>query len=102
MQVNGDQIHETGEEARAGETPHVVRWVLIFGLLGAIVLLTIIWVTGALSSDQHTQTVDAQIRAEENAAGGSNTDSIVGDRTAQGDEATPAPSGEPQTSSSPA
>ena len=54
MQQNGEQIHVDVDEARAASTPNVVRWVLAFGLLGAIILLTAIWVIGAWSSDQHT------------------------------------------------
>jgi hypothetical protein len=95
MHVDGDEIHETAEEARAGATPNVTRWVLIFGLIGAIALLTIIWVTGALSSDQNNQTVNAQVRAAQNEARGSNTDSIVGD-SGQTDAATPGGTSEPQ------
>ena len=78
MRQDGDQIRVEGDEARAGSTPNVTRWVLAFGLIGAIVLLTAIWVIGAWSSDQNTQTVDAQIRAEQKARGGAN-DGIVSD-----------------------
>jgi hypothetical protein len=95
MHVDGDEIHETAEEARAGATPNVTRWVLIFGLIGAIALLTIIWVTGALSSDQNNQTVDAQVRAAQNEARGSTTDSIVSDG-GQTDATTPGETTEPQ------
>jgi hypothetical protein len=79
MQQDGDRVQMGVDEARAGSTPNVTRWVLTFGLLGAIVLLTAIWVIGAWSSDQHTQTVDAQIRAAEKAGGGGANDSIVSD-----------------------
>jgi len=78
MRQDGDQIRVEGDEARAGSTPNVTRWVLAFGLIGAIVLLTAIWVIGAWSSDQNTQTVDAQIRAEQKARDGAN-DGIVSD-----------------------
>ena len=54
MQIEGDEIHAEVDEARAASTPNVTRWVLTFGLLGAIILLTAIWVIGAWSSDQHT------------------------------------------------
>jgi hypothetical protein len=90
MRQDGDEIHMDVDEARAASTPNVTRWVLTFGLLGAIILLTLIWVIGAWSSDQHTQTVDAQIRAEEKAGGGSNTDSIVGDQSKPANANTPA------------
>jgi hypothetical protein len=80
MRQEGDEIHVNVEEARAAHTPNVTRWVLTFGLLGAIVLLTAIWVIGAWSSDDDTQTVDAQIRAAEDAGGGGQNDSIVSDQ----------------------
>lgn len=46
MQRHGDEVEETATEARAGETPGIVRWVLFVSLLLAIVALTAIWVTG--------------------------------------------------------
>lgn len=96
MHVEGDEIHADVDEARAGSTPNVTRWVLTFGLLGAIVLLTIIWVTGAFSSDQNTQTVGAEINAAQARAGGSTTDSIVGDHVDQTNATTPGQSTDPQ------
>ena len=63
MSTTGDKTHTETNDIRAGATPHVTRWVLLFGLIGAIVLLTAIWVIGAASSDQNNQTVDAQVRA---------------------------------------
>jgi hypothetical protein len=95
MRQDGEQIHMDVDEARAASTPNVTRWVLTFGLLGAIILLTLIWVIGAWSSDQHTQTVDAQIRAEEKAGSGGNTDSIVGDQPNPSNAGTPATNNEP-------
>ena len=95
MRQDGDQIHMDVDEARAASTPNVTRWVLTFGLLGAIILLTIIWVIGAWSSDQHTQTIDAQVRAEQKAGGNGNTDSIVGDQSKPANASTPAANSEP-------
>jgi hypothetical protein len=94
MQIEGDEIHAEVDEARAASTPNVTRWVLTFGLLGAIILLTAIWVIGAWSSDQHTQTVDAQIRAAQN--NGDQTDSIVSDKADQMNAVTQGESTEPQ------
>jgi hypothetical protein len=67
MQIRGEEVHAEVDEARAASTPNIVRWVLAISLLAAIVLLTAIWVTGAATSDQDTHTVDAQIRAAEDA-----------------------------------
>ena len=90
MHVEGDEIHTDVDEARAGSTPNVTRWVLTFGLLGAIVLLTIIWVTGALvtgpSKSQNANDHNLQAQAQ---AGGSTTDSIVSDHADQTNAATP-------------
>lgn len=52
MERHGSEIHVTTDEARAGATYHVVRYVLVIGLLLAIAAMTLIWVTGALTSPQ--------------------------------------------------
>jgi hypothetical protein len=81
------------DEARAGSTPNIVRWVLIISLLAAIVLLTAIWVIGAWSSDQDNQTVDAQVRAAQDSG---QTDSIVSDNADRMDATRPGESTDPQ------
>jgi hypothetical protein len=95
MPTNGDQIRAEVDNARAGSTPHIVRWVLLFGLLAAIVLLTAIWVVGAWSSDQNTQTVDAQVRAAHNNAAGP-SDSVASDHADQMNAASQGQSTDPQ------
>lgn len=52
MERHGDEAHVTTTEARSGATYHIVRYVLVISLLLAIGALTLIWVTGALTSDQ--------------------------------------------------
>ncbi|MCW1384253.1 hypothetical protein OLX02_15620 [Novosphingobium sp. KCTC 2891] len=52
MERQGAETHVTTQEARGGETPHIVRWVLLIGLVLAIVALSTIWITGAATSDQ--------------------------------------------------
>ncbi|HEY1125902.1 MAG TPA: hypothetical protein VGE65_09730 [Sphingobium sp.] len=42
------EIHKSTDDARAGSTPHIVRYVLGISLLLAIGALTTIWVSGAL------------------------------------------------------
>nr|WP_166176936.1 hypothetical protein [Altererythrobacter segetis] len=93
MQTSGEEVHADVDEARAGSTPNVVRWVLLISLLATIVLLTAIWVIGAWSSDQNNQTADARIRAAER--GGQN-DSIVSDKADRIDAAKPGESQDPQ------
>jgi hypothetical protein len=95
MQTKQDPNYTATDEIRAGSTPHVTRWMLAFGLLGAIVLLTAIWVIGAWSSDQNNQTVDAQVRAAHGETG-SKTDSIVSDHADRLKAASQGQSTEPQ------
>jgi len=49
MKKIGDEIHIDTDEARAGDTPHVLRYVLGASLLLAIIAMSAIWITGALS-----------------------------------------------------
>ena len=42
MAENDDSIHIDAEQARAGATPHVTRYVLIFGLLLVIIAFAVI------------------------------------------------------------
>jgi hypothetical protein len=95
MRQDGSEIHVDVDEARGASTPNVTRWVLSISLLAVIILLSAIWIIGAWSSDQDTQTVGAQIRAEEKAGGSGTNDSIVSDRADQTNASTPAASGEP-------
>ena len=50
MERQGDEIHITTDEARGGSTPHIVRYVLGFSLFMAIGLMSVIWITEALSN----------------------------------------------------
>lgn len=52
MERRGEEIHVDSDEARSGETPHIVRYVLVIALLLAIVALSTIWITGAATSPQ--------------------------------------------------
>ncbi|MXO73606.1 hypothetical protein GRI40_00005 [Altererythrobacter aerius] len=51
MERRGDEVHRSETEASAGSKEGVVRWVLIIGLLLAVIALTVIWTTGALVQD---------------------------------------------------
>jgi hypothetical protein len=48
MHKEGDEVHLDEDEARAGSTPHIVRYVLAISLFLVIVLLSAIWMTGAI------------------------------------------------------
>ena len=54
MERQGEEVHITTNEARSGNTPHIVRYVLAIGLLLAIVALSAIWMTGAVNAPQDT------------------------------------------------
>jgi len=100
MPTNGEQIHTDTDRVRAGSTPNVTRWVLIFGLIGAIVLLTLIWVTGALvTGPSKSQNANERIRQEQSQNSGSATDSIVSDHADQMSAATPGQNTDPQNMS---
>jgi hypothetical protein len=40
---HGDQIVETTTEARAAQTGTGLRWVLIFGTLGVVIIFALLW-----------------------------------------------------------
>jgi hypothetical protein len=47
MEKIGDEVHLNTQEARGGDTPHIVRYVLLISLVLAILALSVIWITGA-------------------------------------------------------
>lgn len=68
MHKDGESVHLSEEEASGGSKDGVVRWVLIIGTLLAIIALSTIWITGALTSDDpdaDNANVSAKIAAEE-------------------------------------
>lgn len=70
MHTEGNEIHVSEEEASGGSKDGVVRWVLIFGLILAIGALSLIWIGGALSSDDpdaDNANVSAKIAAQKDA-----------------------------------
>lgn len=79
MHTEGNEIHAEGDEARAGSTPNIVRWVLGISLLAAILLLSAIWIFGAATTDDEDRVATATDRIE-NANEGESTDSVVSGR----------------------
>jgi hypothetical protein len=77
MRDEHGELHADTDEARAGSTPNIVRWILLVSLFAAIALLSIIWITGAATQDEEEGTVSAEVRDRDD---GSGTDSIVSDR----------------------
>ena len=67
MRKIGDQIHLDTDEARGGDTPNIVRYVLLISLLLAIVAMSAVWILGALSNDPAR---GWPVTAEQHALGG--------------------------------
>ncbi|WP_395391672.1 hypothetical protein WBP07_13255 [Novosphingobium sp. BL-8A] len=67
MQRFGEEVHLDDDEARSGSTPHVVRWVLMFGLMLAILAMSAVWISRAIY-EQPRQ--GDPVTAEEHALGG--------------------------------
>ena len=67
MRREGEEVHLNEIEASGGSKEGVLRWILILGVLLAIVLLTIVWITGAVSTsgDEQNVSVSDQIQAGE-------------------------------------
>lgn len=63
METPGREVHIDQDEARAGSTPGIVRYILLISLVLAIVALTVIWVTGAATSNQDNNNQDDSARA---------------------------------------
>lgn len=49
------QIHIDEQDASAGTKPGVVRWVLLISLLSAALIMSIIWISGAVMQDDDAQ-----------------------------------------------
>ena len=77
MEQHGDEIHFETDEARGGATTNVMRWVLGVSVLLAIVLLSAIWITGALSHKDYPSSAQTQAETtlEQDAAG--DTDGVL-------------------------
>ena len=50
MERRGEEVHIDVDEARGASTPHILRYILLFSLMLAIVALSITWITGAISA----------------------------------------------------
>ena len=79
MHKEGEDIHVSETEASGGSKEGVVRWVLLGGLVLAIILLSITWIVPAMMQGdvEEEATVSGEIRSMEEEGDG--TDSIVTD-----------------------
>ena len=76
MEKQNGEIHVETDEARGGSTPSIVRYVLLISLVLAVGLLSIVWITGALSQGDVEEEITMQQNIED-ADSGDNTDSII-------------------------
>ncbi|QQN74592.1 hypothetical protein [Croceicoccus sp. YJ47] len=51
MERHGEEVDVSTTEARAGSTPHIVRWVLIISLVLIVGGMSAIWIFGAATTD---------------------------------------------------
>ena len=86
MRDENGELHAETDEARAGSTPGIVRWILLVGLFAAIALLSIIWITGAATQSEEEGTVSHEVRDRADIEA---TDSIVGENADELDTAEP-------------
>jgi hypothetical protein len=63
METEGNEIHIDRNEARAGSTPGVVRYILAISLALVVIAFAIIVMTGALNSNQDNNRQDDSQRA---------------------------------------
>ncbi|MEE4454492.1 hypothetical protein [Novosphingobium resinovorum] len=65
MYRSGDEVHLDDDEARGGSTPHIVRYVLLTSLALAVLAMSTVWITRALSDQPN----HAPVTAEQHALG---------------------------------
>lgn len=78
MHTEDGHVHLDEEEASGGSKEGVVRWVLLGGLVLAIILLSVTWIIPAMMQGdvEEEATVSGEIRSMEDE--GDTTDSIIG------------------------
>ena len=90
MERQGDEVHFETDEARGASTPNIVRWVLAVSLLAAIVLLSLIWMTGAATQgDEEDEVSVSSMAADPVREDTEATDSIVSEEADEFETAEP-------------
>jgi hypothetical protein len=92
MRMAENEPHFETDAARGASSPNIVRWVLLVSLFAAIVLLSIIWITGAATQSDAEENVEVTSRAEDmndERESIEDTDSIVGEDADQIEAAEP-------------
>lgn len=68
METRPQEVHISKDEARGGSTPHIVRYVLLVSLALAVIALSAIWITGAVTTSDAPATTGTGTTVVENAA----------------------------------
>ena len=79
MEKHNGHVHIDSQEASGGSKEGVVRWVLLGGLVLAVLLLSVVWIVPAMMQGdvEEEATVSGEIQSMED--GNEGTDSIVTD-----------------------
>ncbi|MGB3166222.1 MAG: hypothetical protein WBA68_05525 [Alteraurantiacibacter sp.] len=75
----GDEIHIEDDEASAGSKPGVVRWVLGISLLAAVLLMSAIWIFGAIGTQDEVDESSRTGVEEETSSESMTTDPVLTD-----------------------
>lgn len=81
MERRNDHVHMDEVEATGASKEGVVRWVLLGGMLLAIILLSVTWIVPALMQGDVEEEATVSGIVESTADEGDTTDSIVGTGT---------------------
>ena len=78
MEKHNGHVHIDEEDASGGSKEGVVRWVLLGGLVLAVLLMSVVWIVPAMTQGdvEEEATVSGEIRSMQD--DGDSTDSIVG------------------------
>ncbi|MCP5397034.1 MAG: hypothetical protein H6918_09960 [Sphingomonadaceae bacterium] len=71
MEKVGNEIHLNATEASAGSKEGVVRWILAIGLVLGVLAMSAIWITGAWSHSETSET--ARLQADSNISASATT-----------------------------
>lgn len=89
MANDRNEVHSETDAARAGSTPHIVRWILLISLFGAIVLLSIIWMTGAAT--QGSEEAEVNVATDSQSRDDIVSDGVLSEEADEFETAEPTP-----------
>ncbi|RPF72213.1 hypothetical protein [Aurantiacibacter spongiae] len=76
-ELNNNEFENDEERVSGGSKENVVRWVLAFSLLAVIVLLSIVWITGALTQGDTEEEITATGNVQSNETGPTDIDGVI-------------------------